>query len=72
MMKGAYSMLFNLLGGKKDTKKPEINKRVSVISSYPDQIKLDHESEDEIDVILGEGIKNSKYASEVTGVHLKD
>ena len=55
-------MLFNLFGNKKVTSKDDLDKKykASVVPPSPKEIKLDS-SDDEIDVILGDNIKRSKY-----------
>lgn len=66
-------MFFNLFGNKKDSSKEEIDKKLktSVIPPSP-IIRLDHESEDEIDVILGDNIKKSKFAQDLLDHNWKE
>ena len=55
-------MLFNLFGNKKDTNKEDLDKKykASVIPPSPHEAKLDS-SDDEINIVLGDNIKKSKY-----------
>ena len=59
-------MFLNLFGSKKDCNKEEIDKKLKTSVIPPSSIiRLDHESEDEIDVILGNNIKKTKYAHDL-------
>lgn len=61
-------MFFNLFGGNKESGKEEIDKKykLSVAPPSPTTTNLNSQTEDEIDIVLGDNIKKSKYTVDLS------
>ena len=67
-------MFFNIFVRKKDKTKEEIDKKckAAVILSVPEDTQPENKGEDDINIILGDEIKKSKYTYQLTNHNLKE